>query len=445
MVDPGSILVSLLGDQGVVTRDRLAEDWSALLAEALEADTLPAAIAYPDTEAQLSEVMACAHRHQWRVLPCGSGSKLVWGGIGQGVDLVLSTARLNQVIDHAVGDMTLTAQAGVTLAQLTPQLAHHRQFLALDPAYPERATLGGLVATADTGALRQRYGGVRDMLIGLSLVRYDGQIAKAGGRVVKNVAGYDLMKLLTGSYGTLGIMTQVTFRLFPIQEASKTVVVRGPAASIQALGDRVRRSSLTPVALDWYSPALAGSLGEVQAMALVARFESMAAGVDEQVDRFLAMVPTDLTAQEFTQEAELAWWNQANRLLFPGVETTASSEGKSLPGLIAKIGLRPTAALPCLEKLTDLAPGCLARIHASSGIGILRLGGDEGGTEGLQDLRSHCEQAGGYLTLLVAPRSVKQSMDGWGYSGNALKLMKAIKTQFDPNHCLSPGRFVGGL
>lgn len=226
MADLVGTLTALLGAESVVSQDHIAAELGSALAQVTADHTLPQAVVYPTSETQLAEVMACAHQNQWRVLPCGAGSKLVWGGLGQGVDLAISTARLNQIIDHAVGDMTLTAQAGLTLAELTPKLAAVNQFLPLDPAYPDRATLGGIVATGDTGSLRQRYGGVRDMLIGLSLVRYDGQIAKAGGRVVKNVAGYDLMKLFTGSYGSLGIISQLTFRLFPVQETSdrKSVV-----------------------------------------------------------------------------------------------------------------------------------------------------------------------------------------------------------------------------
>ncbi|MEO1070577.1 MAG: FAD-binding oxidoreductase, partial [Cyanobacteria bacterium J06638_6] len=233
-------IAEILGD--IVERDRLLPPDSLGLPSYLA----PEAIVYPTTEAELAAVMACAHEHRWRVLPSGSGSKLTWGGVGNGVDLVVSTARLNQVIDHAVGDMTLTAQAGVKLSELVPRLAQHDQFLAVDPAYPDRATLGGIVATADTGSLRQRYGGLRDMLIGISFVRYDGAIAKAGGRVVKNVAGYDLMKLMTGSYGTLGIISQLTFRLYPGQDVSKTVATTGSATAVAALVSTLRLSPLTP-------------------------------------------------------------------------------------------------------------------------------------------------------------------------------------------------------
>lgn len=418
----------------------MADQWDDSLAATLPLSlgTARPPVVYPSTEAELAEVMACAHQNQWRILPCGSGSKLAWGSLAEGIDVVVSTARLNQVIDHAVGDMTLTAQAGLTLAELAPILASANQFLALDPAYSQRATLGGVVATGDAGSLRQRYGGVRDMLLGLTLVRYDGQVAKAGGRVVKNVAGYDLMKLLTGSYGTLGIISQLTFRLFPRQDASKTVVIPGLASTLENLLARVRRSSLTPVALDLLSPALTERLGYGAELALVARFQSIAPGVVEQVETLLRMVPEALTAQVLGGEAESSLWQNLQTSLFP--------DGAMLgEGAVAKVGLLPTAILPLMDTLTALAPAAVARLHGGSGIGTVRLVGEAATADILAKLRSHCEQSSGYLTVLEAPTAIKQAVGVWGDVGNSLAMMKAIKAQFDPNHRLSPGRFVGGI
>ncbi|MBD1919119.1 MULTISPECIES: FAD-binding oxidoreductase [Cyanophyceae] len=412
----------------VVERDRILPPKSLNLPEYLT----PEAVVYPTSEAELSAVMACAHEHRWRVIPCGSGSKLTWGGVGSGVDLVVSTARLDQVIDHAVGDMTLTTWSGAKLADFAPRLAQHNQFLAVDPAYPERATLGGIVATADTGSLRQRYGGLRDMLIGISFVRYDGAIAKAGGRVVKNVAGYDLMKLLTGSYGTLGIISQLTFRLYPGQDTSKTVVVTGVAGEIEALVNALRLSPLTPAALDILSPALANRLG-YEGFALVARFQSIAPGVDEQVEALLAMVEPALSAQVLQGAEDEQVWAGVSAVLFP-----QSEEQKE--AIVAKVGLPLAKAVAWLDQLPS---GSLARIHGGSGIGTVRLA--VATADMVNELHRGCTTNQGYFTLLEAPLSLKKSVDVWGYSGNALSVMQAIKAQFDPHHCLSPGRFVGGI
>ena len=175
--------------------------------KAISPGNLPNCIVYPQTQSQLAEVIAEAYRNKWRVLPCGNGSKLKWGGLAENIDIVVSTKSLNKVINHAVGDLTLTVEAGVKFTDIQATLAKHNQILALNPTEPHLATIGGIIATGDTGSLRQRYGSVRDQLLGVTFVRADGQIARAGGRVVKNVAGYDLMKLFTGSYGTLSIIT----------------------------------------------------------------------------------------------------------------------------------------------------------------------------------------------------------------------------------------------
>ena len=175
----------------------------------------PFYLAFPETLEALATGVKLANEFDWKILICGNGSKLSWGGLVKEAQLVISTQRLNRIIDHAIGDLTVTVEAGMTISQLQQALSPSNQFLPLNPCYPQSATIGGIVATADTGSWRQGYGGVRDLLLGLSFVRADGVIAKAGGRVVKNVAGYDLMKLFCGSFGTLGIISQVTMRLYP--------------------------------------------------------------------------------------------------------------------------------------------------------------------------------------------------------------------------------------
>ena len=412
----------------------------------------PQAIALPQTEAELAQVITTAHQRQWRLLACGSGTKLTWGGLAQGLDLVVSTARLNQVIDHAVGDMTLTAQAGVMVGPLQTQLAAHQQFLAVDPAYPAQATLGGIVATSDTGSLRQRYGGLRDMLIGLSVVRYDGQIAKAGGRVVKNVAGYDLMKLLTGSYGTLGVISQLTFRLYPAQESSKTVLITGPATALKPLIATLRRSPLTPVALDLLSPALVAKLGLADTYGVAVRFQSIAPGVEEQVQRLQALVPDAVGVTVLAGAEDQNVWPQMGTALLPAQPSPGQpspgqpqSPTPSTPTALLKVGVPPSHGLDSLETLVSLAPTALGRIHLGSGLGLVRLWDDPPLDEVMGKLRSRCQAWGGYLTVLEAPKTLKQTLDVWGYSGDALPLMQALKDQFDPHRRLSPGRFVGGL
>lgn len=442
MSDVFSTLGEVLGADGVMAPGD--SPLAPVLGQVITGDA-PTAIAYPHTEAELAAVMACAHQRRWRVLPCGHGTKLTWGGLAPGIDLAISTARLNQVVEHAVGDMTLTAQAGVPIQGLQAQLAQHQQFLAVDPAYGQAATLGGIVATADTGALRQRYGGLRDMLIGLSFVRYDGQVAKAGGRVVKNVAGYDLMKLMTGSYGTLGILSQLTFRLYPVQETSQTVVVTGTAADLQPLVAALGRSPLTPVALELITPALATALDLPSGFALAVRFQSIVPGVQEQVERLHALMGPSLKGIGLTGQDDAEFWQGLGALLFPS-SGTAIANPETHGEVLLKVGLPTTAILDGWVSLESLGPGvALGQCHVTSGLGRVRLRGPAATAAVVETLRSQCQALGGYLTVLEAPVALKQTLDVWGYGGDALPLMKAVKAQFDPHHRLSPGRFVGGL
>jgi glycolate oxidase FAD binding subunit len=210
---------------GVVEWQNLDHVFRQQILRSLLPGSTPSHVIYPATVEQLSSVIAFAHKHTHRILLCGAGSKLAWGNPSEHVQLVISTQRLNRLIEHAEGDLTVTVEAGMRFSDLQATLAKSGQFLAIDPAYANTATIGGIVATGNTGSLRQRYNSVRDMCIGISFVRSDGELVKAGGRVVKNVAGYDLMKLLTGSYGTLGAIAQLTFRLYPLAAASASAVL----------------------------------------------------------------------------------------------------------------------------------------------------------------------------------------------------------------------------
>ncbi|MGD1942458.1 MAG: FAD-binding oxidoreductase [Leptolyngbyaceae cyanobacterium] len=424
---------SILGTSQVTSWEALSAAWQNRVQGAIAADSRPDCIAYPNTVEQLAELVTCAHQNQWRLLPCGHGSKLSWGAPITGADLVISTQNLNQVVEHAIGDLTVTAQTGVGFAELQTALLQTRQFLAIDPAYPQQATLGGIVATRDTGALRQRYGGIRDMLIGVSFVRHDGQLAKAGGRVVKNVAGYDLMKLMSGSFGTLGILTQLTWRTFPQQEVAQTAVLTGSATAIQAVTADVLKSSLTPAKLDILSPGLGTDGGNLFGLAV--QFQSIAAGVAEQVELLTAIAqPYELQLQTRADETDETFWQELTAALLP-VERTADLA-------IAKVGILPARAVDLLQSLeTALAPGTWqARIHASSGIGILQLHCPQNSPAQLATVRSRCQAAGGYLNLLEAPPDWQQQFDPWALDDAARLMMTRLQKQFDPQGRLSPGR-----
>lgn len=392
----------------------------------------------PQSQAELSEVIRCAHDHHWPMLVYGQGSKLDWGGLVKGATLAVTTQQLTRLIDHAIGDMTVTVEAGMPFTQLQAQLAESGQWLPLDPILPEQATIGGIVATANTGSLRHRYGGVRDLLIGIQFVRADGEIVKAGGRVVKNVAGYDLMKLLTGSYGTLGVISQVTLRTYPLPETSQTVWLTGAVAAMAELAQTLLASSLTPIAVDWVSPALVTKLQGKGDLGLIVQFQGLAASVQEQSYRVLELGSAlGVAGQVVSESAEQALWQQLRDLI-----QTAPGD----PGIHCKMGMRATGAIAVLTEIDRLlSDAALAVIHAGSGLGTLRGTGDAASAETILALRQRCQAEGGFLTVLQASNDVKQALDPWGYTGNALELMRRLKHQFDPQHILNPRRFVGQI
>ncbi|MEG4090679.1 FAD-binding oxidoreductase [Microcoleus sp. Pol12B4] len=457
-------LESIVGTAGICLQQYTEVFWQERVEKAVAPGTKIDCTVYPNTQEELAAVIAWAQQNRCAVLPCGSGSKLDWGGLVKldsdppqppltrgeqdvvqvglfkgdlrespdAAGLVaVSTARLNRLVEHAVGDLTVTAEAGMKFADLQQILAAAGQFLPIDPAYPQEATLGGIIATADAGSLRHRYRGVRDLLLGMTFVRSDGKIAVAGGRVVKNVAGYDLMKLFTGAYGTLGVISQVTFRVYPLPESSGTVVLTGETNALAQATQILLSSALTPTAVDLVSPDLVAQLGLGKSQGLIVRFQSIAESVKEQSARLLEV------GEKLGLQANICGDNDENQLWQKLPETVWNRANYS--AIICKIGVRPSEAVKLLEEF----PVQDALIHAGSGLGVLRF--ETARAETLLQIRRGCEAKGGFLTILTAPNDLKQQFDVWGYTGSAIDLMRRIKQQFDPENILSPHRFISGI
>ena len=375
----------------------------------------------PDTIEDLAAVVKTANEERWQIIPCGNGSKLDWGALNRDVQLVVSTRGCNRIIEHAIDDLTITVEAGVKLADLQASLQATKQFLPIDPAFADTATIGGIIATADTGSWRQQYGGIRDLVLGISFIRGDGEIASAGGRVVKNVAGYDLMKLFIGSYGTLGIISEVTFRTYPIPEASQTVVLSGEATQIDRAMALLKNSGLTPTAADLIGSSVAKKLGIAAKMALLMRFQTITESIEAQTAQLTAMV-ADLAVEIvcYRDEAESQLWHQLNNI----VRVPHSDEA-----IIGKFGILPTAGVELLQQVA-IDNNSFTMLHIGSGIGILQLTIND--VSAIETIREFCSDNSGFLTILTAPQSIKQAIDVWGYRGNAGEIMKTIQQKFDP-------------
>ena len=367
----------------------------------------------PESEEELSAALRCADRDGIAVIPRGGATKLDWGNPPARADLILSTARLNRVIEHAWADLTVTVEAGCRFADLQRILARHDQRLALDPLWPEQATIGGILSTNDSGAWRLAYGGLRDLIIGITLVLPDGTIARSGGKVVKNVAGYDLPKLATGALGTLGVIAQATFRLHPLPRKTRTLTLVCPSVpEAQKLLLEIQDTNLAHTALQ--IGFAAGAAPQLDIL-----LEGTDAGIDAQTARIRA-----LAGKAEVTEASAAVW-QAR-------EDIASSDS------VAKCSVLPSKIAGTVAAIEGAGDPRWRAIMQATGTGWVAVNGD------LRALRGSIESGGGTLTILRQP-SGRERIDAWGDPGDALPLMRAIKQQFDPKGTLNPGRFVGGI
>ena len=382
----------------------------------------------PGSADELALVLRCANDAGLSVVPRGGGTKLGWGNPPQGADLVLSTARLDQVLEHAWADMTATVEAGCTVARFQRTLGEHGQRLALDALWPERATIGGILATNDSGSLRVRFGALRDLIIGITLALPDGTLAKSGGKVVKNVAGYDLPKLATGSLGTLGVITQAIFRLYPLPREVRSVSFTASSPeTLSKLVLAVQDSKLAFTGLQ----LCAQSGGPPE---LAVRFEGTTGGIEAQLRQMLQLA-ADTRQVDSPQDP----WS-AREALWSGSE----------PALICKCGVLPSQLSTLCGVVGRVAEplGLAWRVVAQAlGLALVRLSGsqEQALPAAAAKLRSELEQLGGTLAILHCPPAVKKDIEVWGSTGDAQALMRRVKEQLDPNGTLNPGRFVGGI
>jgi glycolate oxidase FAD binding subunit len=402
---------------------RLATDDDAV------AGVRPNLVASPASTAEASSVMRAAAALGLAVIPRGTGTKLHWGNPPERADLVIDTTRLDQVTEHAAGDLVAAVQAGVTLEQLAGVLAGAGQRLALDR--PASGTIGGVISTGVAGPLRLRYGTPRDLLIGITIVRADGTVAKSGGKVVKNVAGYDLGKLFAGARGTLGLITQATFRLHPLPAATAyvTVTCDSAAASARLLAD-AQQPSVAPVAAELHRAALATPY--MLAVAIEGDTDGVAKRSDMLAEK-MAVKETGSVVAVASQPP--AWWGR-------GAAAQADGTVLQVAFLAGRLG-SVLARLEAAAARTGLDPV----LGGSAASGVLHValpaGAEPGQAAGfLADLR-----AGDTISSVVvqhAPPAVRSLIDLFG-PVPSLSLMRAVKQQFDPGRLLSPGRFAGGI
>jgi len=389
-------------------------------------DGVPAGfVAAPGSTEEAAAVVRTAAAEGLAIVARGAGTKLGWGTPPRRVDLIVDTHRLDRIVEHAAGDLVVIAQAGVRLATLGERLAGDRQRLAVDELVPG-TTIGGMLGTGVTGPRRLQAGAVRDLVLGVTMVRADGVVAKAGGKVVKNVAGYDVAKLVTGAYGTLGLVTEAAFRLHPIPPAAAYVSIRLPdAASAYQAVQRALHAQFVPTAIELDRPEPGGP---VEVAVLI---EGTEAGVAAR-----AAQAVETLGDGAARIDRPGWWGTlpagSDRSVLVKATTELTGTGRLLDGV----------------DRAAAAAGTTAAVRGSGGVGLVHAalpGTDPAAVAAfVKALRDAAPAWRGSVVVLAAPPPVRSEVDSWG-PVPGLDLMRRVKERFDPDALLAPGRFVGGI
>ena len=410
-------------------------------------------VVYAESEEEVQRAVRWAAEKKVAIVPRGRGA---YAGYGNPVNrdfIILSLERMDGVLEHSAGDLTVTVRAGTTLSALREHLSRRDQFLPLDPPRPELTTVGGAVVTGMTGPKRLKYGTVRDWVLGLRVVLADGRVIRTGGKVVKNVAGYDMNKLFVGSLGTLGIITQCTLKLRPVPPVEILIFLEADDwKAVYRLSRRLLDSSLEPAAVeainggairlfseDWSAPC-----------GLMVGFEDERPAVEMQWDRVKSWAEEEGLRLRFVLEGEDA--AEGWRVLGQSFPCASDSSDGEVAVAVKGITLpdRVTEMLGAVDEVS--AKGDLqVAAHGGTGTGVIRAVFRapterlEALTAALKRLRERFEEPGGYLVLEQAPLEVKERVPVWGRPPGGLFLMRRLKERFDPDGRFNPGRFVGGM
>ncbi|OGP67327.1 MAG: hypothetical protein A2169_03985 [Deltaproteobacteria bacterium RBG_13_47_9] len=419
----------------------------------------PKAVVFPQTVEEVSKIVVHANRERLAIVPRGNGTKLGIGGIPKKVGIILSTLRLREVTDKDPENLTLSVQSGMTLNEVQLMLTKEGKgfFIPLDPPHSKEATLGGIVATNSSGPKRLLYGTARDLMIGAKSVFPNGDVVVSGGKTVKNVSGYDLCKLMIGSYGTLGILCELTFKLLPLPEKEATVLF--PFPSLKQADGFVREmmgSPLIPTSMETLNPTairkMGDSLSALNTHYLVAiGLEGVSEGVDRQVSDLNKM-----GKRYGTPNAEVLDSKQQN-LFWTAFRDFSQRLAKSDPDVISLkanyLISKHAEILGGYEKMAEEAEvGCALISHSGNGIlyahilpgNSLRL---KSGSliDLIGKMTAKALQHEGNLIVQSAPLAIKKKVGVWGQARDDYRIVRRLKEQIDPANILNPGRFVGGV
>jgi glycolate oxidase FAD binding subunit len=416
----------------------------------------PWAVVAPGDVDQLAAVLALAHCEELAVVPWGGGTTMALGHPPERLDIVLALPRLNRVLEHEPADLTATVQAGTTMADLQRRLGRRGQWWPVDPPLSALATLGGVLATNASGPKRLLYGTARDLLIGITVVHADGAISKAGGKVTKNVTGYDMMKLYISSLGTLAVIAEATLKLRPLPPSQQ--LTWSTFASREAAAEVARRlliGWLLPSAIELVNPPVTAWLRQTLDGPEGGAGWSLMVGIDG-AEPAVARQRRELDALSYAGGATACWTGPDDGSLWQALQSRFRPEGAERMERVAiRVGTVRTQVGAILDKLTELGSRLNAPpdLSASFGNGLIYgsfpLNGDGEPpaelTQGLTEMREDLASKRGYLVVESAPPSFKMQFDCWGDVGPQAEVMAGLKRAFDPRRVLNPGRFIHHL
>ncbi len=400
----------------------------------------------PANAEETASVLSAAASCEAAVIPWGGGTGMATGALPTRYDVALDVTRLNRVVEHVAEDLTVVAQAGVRLQELQDHLAHRGQYLPLDPPLPDRATIGGVIASNAGGPLRHAHGWPRDWLLGMKVALPDGTVIKSGGRVVKNVAGYDMSKLFAGSFGTLGVVVEAAFKVVPLPAARATAIAlfTSSATAVRA-GLALHARNLRVESLDLLNAEAANAVLPDHAKGNLWCLLVAAAGNRGAVDRTLREMAAVCTGEGAAMaslepdEAE-AVWQQVRDL---GMRTVGGD------GVTLRARLLASQVVPFLEaaESTARSRGLSSQLDVRLALGTVycHVAAGEQAQALVGELRSSAQRLGGGLVVEACPTSLKPQLDVWGISRQDFGLMTRVKNALDARWTMSPGRFVGGL
>ncbi|WP_423409769.1 FAD-binding oxidoreductase [Heyndrickxia sp. MSNUG] len=404
---------------------------------------------FPNTEEEIASLLKYANETNKTINVIGCGTKRGFGGTEEGADILISMANYKGIVEHVPGDMTLTVKPGSTFKELQDYLQEFNQRIALDPFLPAQATIGGIIAVNESGPKRLGYGSARDAVIGLRIVYPDGKVIRSGGKVVKNVAGYDMNKLYIGAMGTLGVISEISLKLRPITKDESLLLIKFTDTSLEkakAFAVQLLDTVVEPVALELMNPSLSEKLLNERVFTLAIGFEDVESSVKYQEEFVRKIQPPGTKLDILQKQAARSFWND----FYGNVPNGAVPiDGNGIEATL-KIGTVNMDVIEVLKKCESLQDSHNLLIEAHGGLGhglsqVVLRGAEEDVLSAISLLREKAALHSGYVVVRHLPLASRKKVDAWGEKPAYQFLLEGIKAKVDPNRVLNPGRFVGGI